>query len=228
MWNALHVVIVAAVLLLLVRSAAAAWQNRRIALAVWRRIRPRHVLGSLGLIIVVVGVAIMIATALPVTRFGLGSLVGVQGNAVFAPIEDVLLESPSPARGGTDWLDVALVTGFCLLLLALFPWLAYVEERTFRRGLEHASFGRQLSVALRFGLAHLVMLIPLAAALAIGVAGFAYGLAYRHAYRNAVAQPGPHRTQPPQAQAILASTIWHTTFNSLLVATLLLTVTPTL
>ncbi|MGH8909727.1 MAG: hypothetical protein ACRD0K_25360, partial [Egibacteraceae bacterium] len=63
MWNALHVVIVAAVLLLLVRSAAAAWQNRRIALAVWRRIRPRHVLGSLGLIIVVVGVAMMIATA---------------------------------------------------------------------------------------------------------------------------------------------------------------------
>jgi membrane protease YdiL (CAAX protease family) len=247
----LHTVIVAVVGLLLARSAVAAWRNRTIAVTVWRRVRPRHVLGSIGLIGIVVGVALTIATLLPVTQFGLGDLVGVQGNAVFAPIEDVLLDSPPTSSAatpsqeqGTDLRDAALVVGFCLFLLALLPWLAYVEEQAFRAGLEHASMGRQASAALRFGLAHLVMLIPLAAALAIAVAGFAYGVIYRRAYARVMARaPAPliqtdrfasaagrAPTTPVHArtQAILASTVWHTTFNSVIVLALLVTVATTL
>ena len=212
------------VLVLLTRASITAWHNRRVAVAVWRRIRPRHVLGSLGLLVVVFAVAVTLVTFVPVTQTGLGTLVGVQGNVVFAPIEDVLIKETAPPEPGggvtppaTDWGSIALVTGFCVLLLTLFPWLAYTEERMFREGLEHAGLGRQLAVALRFGLTHLLMLIPLAAALAIGVAGFTYGVIYRRAYRQAAASPSP------RAHALLTSTVWHTTFNSLLVVLLLVT-----
>lgn len=223
MLGPVRLVIVLVVLLMLVRSTLGAWRNRRVAVAVWRRIRLRHILGSLGLIAVVVTVVVTLSTLVPVTQFGLGSLVGVSGNAVFAPVQDVLLDDGGVgglAGRGAGWLGPALVTGFCGLLLALFPWLAYVEERIFREGLEHASLRRQAGAALRFGLAHLAMLIPVAAALGIGVAGFVYGLIYRAAYRRAAngTLPAPGWAR---AEAVLASTVWHTTFNSLLVVLLL-------
>jgi hypothetical protein len=223
-------VIILIVLGMLVRSAWGAWHNRRVAVAVWRRIRPRHVFGSLALVVVVVAVAVMLATLMPVTQFGVGSLVGVSGNAVFAPVQNILLDSgeteavnghnPSMAPRA-KWLGLALVAGFCGLLLVLFPWLAYLEECVFREGLEYANLRQQTSAALRFGLAHLAMLIPVAAALAISVAGFCYGLIYRAAYHRAangtlIVAPGLAR-----AEAVLASTVWHTTFNTLLVVLLL-------
>jgi hypothetical protein len=237
----INVVIVLVVLAMLARASVAAWRNRSLAVTVWRRVRPRHVVGSVGLILLVLAVAVALATFVPVTQFGLGSLVGIEGNVVFAPVEDVLLEEPpSPPPGGgepatTEWSRFALVGGFCVLLLLLFPWLAYNEERMFREGLERASAGRQAGVALRFGLTHLLMLIPIAAALAIGVAGFVYGVIYRHAYRRASeAVLVPAGTQSlimpsvaaARAEAVLASTVWHTTFNSLLVVLLLVAIAP--
>jgi hypothetical protein len=126
--------------------------------------------------------------------------------------------------------SVAAVFGAGLLLL--FPWLAYVEERVFRSGLEDAGLGRQLWVASKFGLVHMIMLIPLAAALAIGVAGFAYGRIYRYAYRRSAdrrrsASAGPFGVpvlvvgvvdrRAAHADALFASTVWHVTFNSLIV-----------
>jgi membrane protease YdiL (CAAX protease family) len=240
-----NLLIVVVVVAMLTRASIAAWRNRVLAVAVWRRIRPRHVIGSLGLIVIVLLVAVVLATFVPVTQFGLGSLVGIEGNAVFAPVEDVLLDSPPAApstdggesEDGRDWRSIALVAGFCLLLLALFPWLAYSEERMFREGLERAGTGRQIAVALRFGLTHLIMLIPIAAALAIGVAGFAYGVVYRRAYRAAAetalvpaGMPTGLELSDPRAraEAVLASTVWHTTFNSLLVVLLIVTIGPTL
>jgi len=228
--SALNYVVIAVVVVMLTRASFAAWRNRDVAVAVWRRIRLRHVAGSFALIVVVLAVAVVLLTFVPASRWGLGSLIGIQGNVVFAPVEDILLDEtapaadpgPSSAGSASDWGSIALVTTFCVLLLSLFPWLAYTEERMFREGLEHAGLGRQLSVALRFGLTHLLMLIPLAAALAIGVAGFAYGVVYRRAYRLAAETPSP------RTQAVLASTVWHTTFNSLLVVLLLVSLATSL
>lgn len=213
----LRVVVAVVVVALLVRAARPAWQHRQLALRVWSRIRPRHVLGSLALLAAVLGVALALLEFVPPTRFGLGSLVGVTGNAVFAPIEEVSarsgngsLTAPPAAGGGAGALKAPVllaIGGFLGLLLVLFPWLAYVEERVFREGLERAGPLREAWTALRFGLVHLVMLVPLAAALAIGVAGFFYGRVYRRAYARTAARP----------DAVLAATVWHTTFNSLVV-----------
>jgi hypothetical protein len=60
----------------------------------------------------------------------------------------------------------------------------------FRAGLEDATAGRVALASLVFGLAHLVMLVPVGAALAIGVAGAVYARIYRRAHAAAATQGG--------------------------------------
>lgn len=241
---AVRIGIALAVLALLARSARLAWRNRALAVAVWRRIRVVHVLGSAGLVVVVLAVALSLFVFVPVTGVGLGSLVGLSGNAVFAPLEeathwadgDAAQPAPGSAEPGADPAGagpgvglVVVTTVFLAGLALLFPWLAYVEERVFREGLERAGVAEQAWRALKFGLAHLIMLIPVAAALGIAVAGFVYGRIYCRAYRAAAARtrvvPGPSgdplsvAVPPEQArtEAVLASTVWHATFNTVIV-----------
>lgn len=240
MADLLRLAVAALILVLLARTVRPAWQQRDLALRVWGGIRPRHAAGALVLMLAVVSVAVGLITLVPVTGWGLGTPLGLSGNAVFAPLEEVSVRTgggglATPAPDGQP-LVVLLVTGaFLAGLVLLFPWLAYVEERGFREGLETASLGRQAWIALRFGLLHLVMLIPLAAALAVAVAGFGYGLVYRRAYRRRehrlreelVAAPAPAPLLAAatetrvralaRADAVLESTRWHTTFNSLVV-----------
>lgn len=232
----LRLLVALAVVVLLGRAARPAWRNRELALAVWRRIRPRHVLGCLALLVVVLGTAVGLLAFVPVTGYGLGSLIGLSGNAVFAPLEEVTVRAGGPggSSGGADWALLAATGGFLGLLLAMFPWLAYVEERVFREGLETAGPGREAGVALRFGLVHLVMLIPVAAALAVGVAGFFYGRVYRRTYAKVAAERmlaassglgvAVDATREAREEAVLAATVWHTTFNSLIVALVLVSV----
>lgn len=236
--GAARLLIVAAVLVLVARIIPVAWANRRVATTVWRRIRLRHVGGSLLLLTLVLGVAGTILLTVPGGDWGLGRLVGITGNAVFAPIEELATRTaPSPAApaqpgagatapAGPPWAAVIGVSGFLLGLVALFPWLAYVEERTFREGLEDASIGRQVWSALRFGLLHLIMLIPIGAAMGISVAGFVYGRIYRRGYRRAgrptATANGPWGVPVAVAVApaerrregVLDATVWHTAFNS--------------
>lgn len=217
-YPALRLLVAAAIIVLLIRAARAAWIERRIALTVWRRIRPRHVLGSLVLLAAVLGVALGLMELLPITSVGLGSFIGLTGNAIFAPVEE------AAARGGAVTgpqaetamhLANAGIMTFLVLMLAMFPWLAYVEERVFREGLERAGPVRRYVAALRFGLAHLVMLVPVAAALAISVAGLWYGRVYLAGYRRAAGDellPAAHA----RTAGVMDSTVWHTAFNTTL------------
>ena len=253
MVTSVRLIIVGLVLVLLARAARVAWRQRSLAVAIWQRIRPRHVLGSLGLVVVVLGTALTLLAAAPLTGFGLGSLVGLHGNAIFAPLEEVTLrgggtatdpggaagdarpaDGGSPAAGAPHPLVMLATVTVLGGLVLLFPWLAYVEERVFREGLEEAGLARELWTALKFGLLHMIMLIPLAAALAIAVAGFFYGRIYRRAYRRAAARTAtvedvlgvPVVLRPPvrqlRAEAVLESTVWHATFNSSIVVLVLL------
>lgn len=229
----LRLIVALAVVVLLGRAARPAWRNRGLALAVWRRIGLRHVLGCLALLVVVLGTAVGLLALVPVTGYGLGSLIGLSGNAVFAPLEEVTVRAGGPdgTTGGPGWGLLAATGGFLGLLLVMFPWLAYVEERVFREGLETAGPGREAWVALRFGLLHLVMLIPVAAALAVGVAGLFYGRVYRVTYARVAANQmlagssavavATGATRQARQEAVLAATVWHTTFNSLIVVLVL-------
>jgi hypothetical protein len=212
--SALRLAVAAVIIVLLARAARAAWHNRRIAPAVWRRIRVRHVAGSLALLAVVLGIAVGLMTLAPVTGLGLGSLIGMTSNAVFAPVEEAAARSSQVTGPAAETVASAVnVVSLLFLggLLVLFPWLAFVEESVFREGLEAVGTLRRLWSALRFGLLHLVMLVPLAAALAIAVAGLWYGHIYLRAYA----------ATEQRDEAVLASTVWHTTFNSTIVVLLI-------
>jgi hypothetical protein len=246
----LRIAVAGVIILLLLRAVRPAWQHRTLAYAVWRRIRPRHVLGCLALMVVVASVMLGLLRFVPITGYGFGTFIGLSGNAVFAPLEEASIRAggqglagpPRPidaVEAGPGAADVAFLAGgsaFLVLLLLLLPWLAYVEERTFREGLETAGPVREVATALRFGLVHLIMLIPLAAALAVGVAGFAYGRIYRRSYRRGLERteevegplgevvavaPSPARVR---AHAVLDATVWHATFNSMIVLLILFAV----
>lgn len=235
--DGLRIVIVAVVGVLLARAARYAWVNRALAVKVWRSMRPRHVLGSLTLLALVVAVAWSLLVFVPVTRLGAGSLLGLTGNVVFAPVESAL-QAPGasagaePAAAGQRWLEIVGVTGFLAFLVLLFPHLAWVEEVRFRRGVQDDTLPQELWRALKFGLVHLIMLIPLAAALAVGVAGFVYGRVFRRAYGAAaqrrtvpVLTPSQVPGGPPavvvhvdrdraEADAAMAAAVWHATANT--------------
>lgn len=175
------------ILFVLVRSGRNAWARRDLLVLVWARLRPAVWLRAGALAVVVLVVATALLELVPVLRHGLGSLVSFQGNAVFTPLEQAAEAlGPAPATG-PDWAVIALATGFLGLLAALLPWLAFLEEEAFRAGSEVLDLRRQATSALRFGLVHLVMLVPLGAALAIAIAGFAYGRVYRRQFL--VAEP---------------------------------------
>lgn len=242
----LRTVVAAVILLLLVRAGRVAWRQRALLRAVWAAIGWRHVVGALGLLSVVLTTAGALLALVPGMDLGLGRLLGTTGNAVFAPLESGLaLAGPAPAVG-PDWVLLAGGTVFLALLTLLLPWLAYVEEELFRAGLETASWPKVVIASLGFGLLHLIMLVPLAAAVAIGVAGFGYAVVYRrahaqerevpavarrsyhptrralavvHATEAAGATPGAGSgTRDAQAVGVFHAAVWHTTVNTLVVA----------
>lgn len=256
----IRLLVTAWVLVALGRAARGAWHHRHVAVTVWRRIRARHVLGALALLLGVLAVAATLLETVPATRIGLGSLIDFSGNAVFAPLETAARSTPT-ASGDPRWLLAVVATLFLGLLALLLPWLAFVEEEVFRAGLEHASPTRQAVVALVFGAVHLVMLVPVAAALSIALVGLLYGWIYRRAYaradgrslpaavarayrptrraeraaarsRAAAAELAGDRSaavridripERRQTEAVLASTVWHTTFNTMVVILVWLT-----
>lgn len=170
------------ILVALGRASRGAWAHRRLVTTIWSRVRPVHVVGGAGLLVAVVVAASALISGVPGMGLGLGSLVGTTGNAVFAPLEEAVARTGPPAAGDVDWALLLLATGFLLPLVVLLPWLAFVEEEVFRAGLEDASLLTEMRSAMVFGLLHLVMLVPLGAALAVGGCGYVYGRVYRTAH----------------------------------------------
>ena len=252
--TALRLAIAGWILVTLGRASRGAWTHRRLILAIWSRVRPVHVVGAVALLAAVVAAASAMIAWVPGLGLGLGSVVGTTSNAVFTPLEEAVARTAPPAAGTVDWALLLLSSAFLLPLVVLLPWLAFVEEEVFRAGLEDASTLVELRAALVFGLAHLVMLVPVGAALAVAGCGYVYGRVYRSAYQRSDGSEVPaaalrsyrptrrarraaDRSRTPrgvlvaagvggiedrsperrQADAVLASAVWHTTFNTLVV-----------
>jgi len=223
----------------LVRAGRTAWTNRRLVRLLWRGITAAVVGRALALVVAVMLTAAVLLT-LPGMDVGIGSLLDFDANAVFTPLEQaVQLAGPAPVVG-PDWVLAGLATVFLGALALVIPWLAFIEEEVFRGGLEQADGLGQLRSALRFGLVHLVMLVPVGATLAISVAGLAYGRRYRHAHstlavpvvppialqayrptKRAVAalREADHLEEAVtrQAAGVLASAQLHATFNLMVI-----------
>lgn len=136
-------------------------------------IRWRHVLPVPVLLAAVLGLASLLLLV-PGLSWGWWSAIGGVGNPVTGGTEEV-------AGTPLEWLLPLL---FLLLLLPSVPLFAHREEEIFRRGAERWSWPRRIAMALAFGLAHALVGIPLAVALALAVGGAWFQACYLAEYRR--------------------------------------------
>lgn len=169
--------------------ALAAWQGRSADHLRWyRHIRPHVVAQDLGVLVAVIAAAAgLLSLDNPVLNFGWYQYL----------VQDV---GGDPSGGGNiitaPFSYPVLVLPFFALLLFVLPRMAEAEELIFRRGTRTWTQGVVRSVV--FGLAHMLVGVPLAIALALGLGG----LWFTHQYfRGGVAR----------------STVYHLTYNLIVV-----------
>ena len=141
--------------------ALTAWQSRSTSPLRWYRlVRPHIVLKSAGVLALVAAVAVaLLQVGNPVLNWSWWNVVATQsgqdsggGNIIAAPFSYPLL-----------------IPAFVALLILVLPRLAEMEELTFRRGTRTWRDGAIRS--LIFGVVHMVVGVPLAVALALGIGG---------------------------------------------------------
>jgi len=112
------------------------------------------------------------------------------GNIIFAPLA-ALAELPPGSKPVQIslvmiiLLKVSIAFGFLAffgLLVIMFPNAAWIEEEMFRKG--RHTFGRITKASIAFGLVHLLVGVPLAAAIALIIPGFFYGFVYASAFEK--------------------------------------------
>ena len=84
---------------------------------------------------------------------------------------------------GPGWMGYAPVVIIPVLLINI-PRLAHSEEEQYRFGSEAQSWSQRLWTALKFGLVHLVMGIPVGVALALSIAGLGFLGVYLSAFQK--------------------------------------------
>ncbi len=136
-------------------------------------LRLRHFLPApivLGLVLAVFALLYQV----PPLRWGWWTAIGGHGNIVFG--------STDATQGSVlEWLIPLL---FISLLVPALPLFVELEERRFRLGAESWSNARRAWRGLQFGLLHLIVGIPVAAALALAVGGWWFTAVYLRAHRK--------------------------------------------
>ena len=181
----------------LVVGARRAVRRRSHTVALLRGVRLRHLWPAPFLLAAVLA-RFAALWLVPPLRFGWWSLLGGEGNVVFGTTEQT---------SGTVW-EVVVPAVFLVLLLPALPLFVEAEERRFRLGAEGWSAGRRAARAVQFGLLHLVVGIPVAAALALTLAGWWFTWVYLRAYRRAGSR----------AEALAESTRAHLGYNLVVIA----------
>lgn len=150
-------------------------------LALVRGLRLRHLGLAVPTLAATMGAYALIETMLPWTSWGWWKLLGGTGSVLFGQSEATTSASAGP-------LLAVLPFVLPILIAVVVPTLVRHEERDFRRGLQRASLGKRARVQVTFGLLHMLMGIPLAAALALSLTGTIYLLVYLRRYRRTGSQ----------------------------------------
>lgn len=138
---------------------------------------------------------LIVATALlqvPGLDWGWWTAIGGTGNVIVGG-------STRSSLGPIEWIAPVV---FVSVLIPLLPLFAEREEHVFREGAEDWSTGRRVRRSVEFGLAHLIMGIPIGVALALSIGGGYFTWAYMRAFRQAGRQA-----------AVLESTRTHLGYN---------------
>jgi hypothetical protein len=157
-------------------------------------VRARHLVQA-PFVLLAVSVTAVVLYAVPVLRIGWWTAIGGTGNIV---------TGSTTRTSGTplEWLIPAL---FILLLFPALPLFAEREEIVFRQGVEGWTVRQRVWMALKFGLIHLIMGIPIAVALALSIGGWYFQSCYLRGYR---------RSDGSVRAAVLESTRAHLSYNA--------------
>lgn len=137
---------------------------RQEAYQIARGLRARHFLVAAPFLALTITTAILLVQ-LPLLSFGWWSLLGGEGS--------IAAGDTGSGRGA----DVVSVLVISIVLLAL-PIFAHLEEQVFRKGAEGRTLRQNSVRAVKFGLVHLVMGIPIGVALALAIGGGVFTWAY--------------------------------------------------
>lgn len=132
------------------------------------------------------------------------------GNASIKPI----LEASKSSNELVRLLPII----FFMAFLFASPFLARAEEKMFREG--YREWPEILWQSVKFGLVHCIVGIPLAFGLALSIGGLFFGYKYKRAYDRTMKQTGQHILS--RDEALMASTVAHTMYNSILITFLLI------
>ncbi|MFI4909473.1 MAG: hypothetical protein ACHQHL_15380 [Steroidobacterales bacterium] len=130
-------------------------------------------------------------------RWGWWSILGGSGNVILG-------QAQGSGQIVSDLILPILIVTPLALSLGRF---ALYEERIFRRGDEKRGIGGRLSRSLVFGLAHLVMGIPIGAGIALGVGGFGFSQVYLRRWRKSASR----------YQSVLEAARVHVAYNFIII-----------
>lgn len=207
-------VITAAIVFIVARNLIAVRSQMDVARGVWSHFTWKRAALSLLLLCATIAIAFSIPQLLPWTGYGWMHLFSEGGgNVIFAPIASSG-DAVSGGAGAGFYAARAFMLLFLVGLAAILPFFAHMEEVAFRRGV-HAP-GRVALQSLKFGLLHMIVGIPLSAALALAGVGYVYAQLYLRQYRKVRAMGFDE--EYCQDQGVLYATVWHTLYNTLAVS----------
>lgn len=145
---------------------------------VLRGVRPRHFLIACMILTGVAAAVGLLLGADTFLRWGWWSILGGSGNVILG-------QAQASGQILSDLILPMLIVTPLALSLGRF---ALYEERIFRRGDEKRGIGGRLARSLVFGLAHLIMGIPIGAGIALGVGGFGFSQVYLSRWRKSASR----------------------------------------
>lgn len=168
----------------------------------------RDYLHALFIVFITINTLYLLWTITPdFLHFGWLSIALDSGGSMFS----VTAATAQKQTGQQLWSAVGL-TGFYILLLLALPMLAKREEKMFRAG--RHSTPQVLYKSIQFGLAHLIVGIPVFAALGLIVTGLLFARVYLKSYRSLV---GRYFESEAIAMSVERSAKIHTLYNFILV-----------
>ncbi|GGU00873.1 hypothetical protein [Actinomadura citrea] len=190
--------LVCAVLMMIAAVYTARKIDYRVAYRMLKKMRPRHIgTGVAAFGVTVAGVAIFEAPGWDFLTWSWWQSIGGVGNLSLG------LTRGTSVAGAL--VSVAMILTFVIAL----PILAMMEEVVFRNGAEDQSAGTRIRRALAFGSMHLVVGVPVAAALALSLTGGVFTWVYlRGARRSKSTEPNLR-----SAHGLLDSSLVHTVHN---------------
>lgn len=106
--------------------------------------------------------------------------------------------------------SIFIISGFWLLISLALPYLAKAEEEAFRS--EIFTTRKRITRNISFGLAHMVMGVPLFVALILSIVGYIFSIFYIRGYKRA------SQNEDADELGIIASTSVHAKYNFLIMS----------